>query len=110
MQKSKDWLVMGPLNKIQYNIELKDGTKKTGYIRFTKYQQQQHEAVIKSSDNDVSQLAEIILNPEPNCCSFTKEQIEESLDIDEMRLLVGIWLNKKVINPSLSQRLDPGFF
>lgn len=109
MQKS-NWLVMQPLNKIQYDIALADGTKKTGYLRFTRYQQQQHEEISKNKEADIIEVASIIFNPVPNVCEFTKEQIEEALDLDEIRLLVNVWLQKKVINPSLTPKQDPDFF
>lgn len=109
MQKN-NWLTALPLNKIQYSIELNDGTKKVGFLRFTKYQQQKHEIIMNNSENDIVEIAEIILNPEPNVIEFTKQQIEESLDIDEIRFLINVWLNKKVINPTLSQKLDSNFF
>lgn len=109
MQK-ENWLVMQPLNKIQYDIVLDDGTRKQGYLRFTRYQQQQHEEISKNKEADISEVASIILNPEPNKCEFTKQQIEEALDLDEIKLLVNVWLQKKVINPTLSQRQDPNFF
>lgn len=109
MQKD-NWLIMQPLNKIQYNIVLSDGTKKTGYLRFTRYQQQQHEEISKNKEADIVEVASIILNPVPNVCEFSKEQIEEALDIDEVKLLINVWLQKKVINPNLTMKQDPSFF
>lgn len=109
MQK-ENWLTMQPLNKIQYDIVLGDGSHKTGYLRFTRHQQQQYEAVMKNKDADVVEVAEVIFNPEPNVVGLTRQQIEEALDVDEMRLLMTLWVNKKVIAPTLSPRLDPGFF
>lgn len=109
MQNGK-WLTAEPLGQVAYNITLADGTKKQGYLRFTRHQQKQHEEITKNKEADIVEVASIILNPEPNKCEFTKEQIEEAFDIDQIRLLINVWLQKKVINPSLSQRQDPDFF
>lgn len=109
MQK-ENWLVMQPLNKIQFDIALSDGSHKQGFLRFTRHQQKQYEEVTKNKDADVVEIAEVILNPEPNVVTITRQQIDESLDLDEIKLLMKLWIEKKVVNPTFNQKLDPSFF
>lgn len=111
MQTDKKWLVMLPLNKIEYNIQLKDGTARKGLLRFTLYQQRRHEDLMKEIDSKtIYDLAELVLNPEPDKVDFTRAELEEALDIDEAKLLYNLWMEKKVIAPHLSKQTDPSFF
>ena len=114
MQDGK-WLEMMSFNRIKYNLTLKDGSKKEGFLRFTKGQSDRYSEYLETvskTDNLVkyNEVAEIILNPDINKIEFTKEMIDEIFDLDELRILVDLWLEKKVLKPKLSKELDPNFF
>lgn len=114
MQNGK-WLEMMSFNRIKYNLTLTDGSKKEGFLRFTKGQSDRYAEYLENvskTDNLVkyNEVAEIILNPDVNKIEFTKEMIDEIFDLDELRILVDLWLEKKVLKPKLSKELDPNFF
>lgn len=44
----------------------------------------------------------IALNPLPDKTEYTREFIEENLDLDQIRLLSQIWMSRKVLNPSIT--------
>lgn len=114
MQGEK-WLEMMSLNRIKYSIRMSDGSKKEGFLRFTKSQSDRYAKLLKekSEKNDVlgsDEIAEIALNPEEQETVFTVEEINKVLDIDEQKLLSTVWMQKKIIEPKLSKELDPNFF
>lgn len=53
-------------------------------------------------------LAEIVLNPEPNKVDWTRETIEKALDVDQVKMLTDVWM-RKVFEPKLAAdpRLAP---
>jgi hypothetical protein len=105
-----EWLKPGPLNTLNYSIKLPDGTVKSGLLRFTKSQQERFQEYIKSENKQKDiDLCLIALNPDHEKAEFTLEQIEQSLDIDQIVLLNRIWLDKKMANPRLTRELDPKF-
>lgn len=110
MQKNEQWLKMLPLNRIECTIQLANGTFHKSMLRFTKHQQEQYNEINKQENADIADLAYVILNPEPNKIDISKEEIENALDLDEIKLLISVWINKKVVAPSLSQKLDQAFF
>jgi hypothetical protein len=101
-------------------------------LRYTVYQQEQLSALletrclpaesVKSDEKDpVSEASEpantsmlarsykqdidicsIALNPEPNKIDFTREDIETNLDIDQVKLIAGFWMSKKVFSPTMT--------
>lgn len=106
-----NWIEMLSLNRIKYDIKMLDGSKKEGFLRFTKSQSDRYSELIKSKkDFTYAELSEIALNPDVNNVAFTLQQIEESLDLDEQKLLCQIWIDNKIANPRLSKNLDPNFF
>lgn len=113
--QSEKWLEMMSLNRIKYDIKLSDGSKKEGFLRFTKSQSDRYTKLIqeKSENNGIlgaDEILEIALNPEENSVVFTIEEINKCLDIDEQKLLSTVWMQKKIIEPKLSRQLDPNFF
>lgn len=54
------------------------------------------------------ELAEIILNPTPDKIDWTREAIEKALDVDQVKMLVDVWM-AKVFAPKLAPdpRLAP---
>lgn len=44
----------------------------------------------------------IALNPLPDKTEYTREFIEENLDLDQIRLLSQIWMSRKVLSPSIT--------
>jgi sugar diacid utilization regulator len=50
----------------------------------------------------------IALNPQPNKVDFTMEDIESNLDIDQVKLLAGFWLTKKVFSPTMAGETGRG--
>lgn len=110
-----NWIEMLSLNRIKYDIKMSDGSKKEGFLRFTKSQSDRYTQLLKEKSENKEilgpdEILDIALNPEENTVVFTKEQINQSLDIDEQKLLSTIWMNKKIIEPRLSRELDPNFF
>lgn len=106
-----NWIEHLSLNRIKYSITLADGSKKEGFLRFTKSQSDRYADLIKNKkDFTYAELSEVALNPDPNNIVFTPQQIEESLDLDEQKLLCLLWIDNKVANPRLSKNLDPNFF
>ena len=113
--QSGNWLEMMSLNRIKYNIKMSDGSKKEGFLRFTKSQSDRYTKLLKEKSENKEilspdEILEIALNPEENTIVFSKEQINETLDVDEQKLLSTIWMQKKIIEPRLSSSLDPNFF
>ncbi|GAB1355441.1 hypothetical protein MASR1M12_41850 [Erysipelotrichia bacterium] len=106
-----EWLKPGTLNSIQYAFKMKDGTTRTGFLRFSKHQQEKFEAFHKMPDGDKSHavLCEIALNPEPDKIDFSREEIDAIFDVDQMVILSKVWMERKVSNPRLSKELDPKF-
>lgn len=53
-------------------------------------------------------VAEIVLNPEPNKTDWAREAIEKALDVDQVKFLVDVWM-QKVFSPKLAAdpRLAP---
>lgn len=47
-------------------------------------------------------ICAIALNPQPNKADFTMEDIEGNLDLDQVKLLAGFWLAKKVFSPTMT--------
>ena len=106
-----EWLKPGPLNTLHYSIKLADGSTKTGVLRFTKSQQERFQALQKAGEKiEYTKIAEVAMNPKHEEPEFTVEQIEAAFDLDQVTLLAGIWLERKVGNPRLSPELDPKFF
>lgn len=56
--------------------------------------------LIRRASDDL-ECCMIALNPLPNQVDFTREDIENNLDIDQIRLLSIIWISRKVMNPSV---------
>ena len=52
--------------------------------------------------NDDIECCLIALNPMPDKTEYTREFIEENLDVDQIRLLTQIWMSRKVLNPSVT--------
>ncbi len=94
---------------------------KTVPLRFTVSQQERlvdfqkkQKSDIEAADNENSEnflfrrasddleCCMIALNPLPNQVDFTREDIENNLDIDQIRLLSTIWISRKVLNPSVT--------
>lgn len=94
-------------------------------LRYTLHQQEQLSALFESqkapiekveSDGDTpakqNELARsyqqdtavciIALNPQPNKADFTREDIENNLDIDQVKLLASFWLARKVFSPTMT--------
>lgn len=106
-----EWLKPGALNTLHYSIKLADGTAKAGVLRFTKSQQERFQELQKEGGKvEYLKIAEIAMNPNHEAPDFTAEQIEAAFDLDQVTLLAGIWLERKVGNPRLSPELDPKFF
>lgn len=105
-----EWIKPGPLNTLLYSIRKTDGTVKTGQLRFTKSQQERFIEFQKKEEGrtDVA-LSHIALNPVSDPEDFSIEEIEQAFDVDQIRLLNAVWLDKKVGNPRLSRDLDPKF-
>ena len=110
-----NWLEMMSLNRIKYSIKLADGSIKDGFLRFSKSQSDRYTKLIKEKSENKEilmsdEILEIALNPDENNMTFTIQQINDSLDLDEQKLLSTIWMQKKIIEPKLSKELDPNFF
>lgn len=54
-------------------------------------------------------VLEIAMNPDRETKSFAKEQITEVFgeNLDMLRIVADTWVNKKIMNPALSEALDP---
>lgn len=52
--------------------------------------------------NDDIECCLIALNPLSDKTEYTREFIEENLDIDQIRLLSQIWMSRKVLTPSIT--------
>lgn len=50
----------------------------------------------------------VALNPQPSKLDFTREDIETNLDLDQVKLLVGFWLSKKVFSPTMAGEQPSG--
>lgn len=44
----------------------------------------------------------IALNPQPEKCDFTSEDVENNLDLDQVKLLADYWLLRKVHEPKMA--------
>ena len=113
--QGENWLKMMSLNRIKYSIKLNDGSLKEGFLRFSKSQSDRYTQLLKEKGEKdeplmPDEILEITLNPEADKDVFTREQINEALDIDEQKLLSTVWMQKKIIEPKLSRELDPNFF
>ena len=104
------WLKINDNGYSQITVEIED---KKIPLRYTVYQ---HERMLefqskkiepKEGENFLKARAEadlevchIALNPMPLNDDFSKEDINEMLDLDQQRILSAIWIEKKVLNPS----------
>lgn len=52
------------------------------------------------AENDLN-ICMIALNPEPDKVEFTREEITALLDVDQIKILVAYWLEKKVYIPTM---------
>jgi hypothetical protein len=55
-------------------------------------------AVVARQDMDVCEIA---LNPDPNNPVISREEIENQLDLDQVKILSQYWLSNKVFSPQL---------
>ena len=58
--------------------------------------------VIKKRSDDDLEICFIALNPIPNKVDFSKDDINNLLDLDQQRLIASIWMTRKVLNPSIT--------
>lgn len=98
-------------------------------LRYTVYQQEQLSALFESQRQkaEESERAEeepgkpnmlvrsyqqdmaiclVALNPQPDKCDFTREDVGENLDIDQVKLLAEYWLSRKIFSPTMAG--EPG--
>lgn len=89
---------------------------KTVPLRYTVYQMERlnslTEEVKKADKKDVTiseiaardlDLCEIALNPMPDKVDFTRKEISELLDLDQIKILGTYWLAKKVYTPVMDE-------
>lgn len=89
---------------------------KTVPLRYTVYQMERlnslTEEVKKADKKDVTiseiaardlDLCEIALNPMPDKVDFTRKEISELLDLDQIKILGAYWLAKKVYTPVMDE-------
>ncbi len=85
-------------------------------LRYTVHQMQELERVLtsdrenKEANKSLSAIAEqdlaiceIALNPEPNSACVIREEIENALDLDQIKLLAQYWMQHKVFAPELTK-------
>ncbi len=68
----------------------------------TKAGEQASTSLLARSYKQDMDICSIALNPEPNKVDFTREDIETNLDIDQVKLLAGFWMSKKVFSPTMA--------
>lgn len=119
--ESQDWIFSGPKNGLFVRLE-----GETIPLRFTVFQQEAYvvflteakkEAekakpadvieTIKSMKIDSLTVAEIALNPVEGKLEYPKDRIVKILDLDQVRILVSEWLERKVFNPQAKRTSDP---
>jgi len=59
---------------------------------------------LKQRAEDDLEVCFIALNPNGMNLDYSKEDINEMLDIDQQRILAGIWISKKVLQPSMEAK------
>jgi hypothetical protein len=61
--------------------------------------------LIRSYQQDMA-VCLIALNPQAEKCDFTREDVENNLDIDQVKLLAEYWLSRKIFSPTMAG--EPG--
>ena len=57
----------------------------------------------KKKASNALEICYIALNPYPEAIDFSKEDINEMLDLDQQQILSNIYLEKKVFKPSMDK-------
>ncbi|MBF0410926.1 MAG: hypothetical protein HQM10_26510 [Candidatus Riflebacteria bacterium] len=103
-----NWLEINKLNDISIAVSGKKIPLRCTLYQIEKYQQlvelKKSEEKTKSLQemiNDEVSLLEIILNPVPNEVQFTQSDICEKFDLDQIKLITRVWLERKVFLPKL---------
>jgi hypothetical protein len=108
---SGEWITIGKLNQITVII---DG--KPIALRCTLHQVEQFQANSEKIGSDEKftavsvtmkpvEIVEIALNPLPGKIDFTRDQIMEKLDLDQINMLARVWIERKVFAPRIES--DP---
>jgi len=102
-----DWLEIGKLNQITIIHD-----KKRIPVRCTVHQVEQFRALQEKAGTrqegekidmvvDAAELMAVIMNPVPNVEEWGREKILEAFDVDQMRLLTQVWLERKLYSPRI---------
>ncbi len=84
-------------------------------LRYTVHQMQRLEVALEREGQDDERpvprlfeiaeqdmdICEIALNPDPNKKTISREELEELLDLDQVKILGQYWLANKVFSPQL---------
>lgn len=87
---------------------------KTVPLRYTVHQMQQLALIMEDGKDEKErtlediaekdlEICEIALNPDPTETTFTKDQINQCLDLDQIKLFATYWLQKKVFSPTMDK-------
>jgi hypothetical protein len=109
-----NWLQIGKLNNITVTIG-----KKAIVLQSTLGQVERYLDLTKKRDDsskaepeeklgdfrkvvaDAADVLEVVLNPNPTEIQVSREEIMNSIDIDQMKLIIQVWVERKLYLPRL---------
>lgn len=104
------WLEIRELNQITLLIDGKRIPIQCTLSQLERFQslteaekqvQEEKTSTVQKIAMDSYELAEIVLNPKPNEIKFSREEIQDKIDVDQVNILVKTWIERKVYAPRI---------